>query len=109
MLKTFLVPITWLDSPFTIIEHGIANGYVLLPKGHKYHGADCDDIPVECHGGLTFANPASDCSFVTEEADKDGWVVGFDTCHYGDTSGKWTREAVRQETDNLARQLEELQ
>ena len=31
--------------------------YVLLPKGHCYHGEHYDDIPIECHFGLTYSEP----------------------------------------------------
>lgn len=30
--------------------------YICLPKGHKYYKKSYDDIPVNCHGGLTFAD-----------------------------------------------------
>lgn len=50
------------------------NGYVVLTKGHNYNGVDYDDIPVECHRGLTFG--AYD--------DNDNWVIGFDCNHFGD-------------------------
>lgn len=76
-----------------IYEHGWGNGYVHLPKGHKYFGIDANDIPYEVHGGLTFADEI------------DGyWVIGFDTCHYGDTLEKWPKKAVWEETQRLLRQ-----
>lgn len=54
---------------------GQLNGYVRIPKAHKFYQKGYDDIPIECHGGLTFAG----------DLENDGdWYVGFDTCHYGD-------------------------
>jgi hypothetical protein len=34
---------------------GWGNGYVVIPEGHKYHGVDYNDIPVDVHYGLTFS------------------------------------------------------
>jgi len=54
---------------------GQLNGYVRLPKGHKFYGKGYDDIPIECHGGLTF----------TGDLENDGdFYIGFDTAHYMD-------------------------
>ena len=55
---------------------GQLNGYVRLPKGHKFYGKGYDDIPVECHGGLTFAGEL-------EDGDSD-YYIGFDTAHFQD-------------------------
>lgn len=51
-------------------------GYVKLPEGHKYYGVD--EIPVECHGELTFG----------EKIDNK-WVIGFDCGHGGDLIPLW--------------------
>jgi len=45
-------------------------GYVLLPKGHKYFGMPIKDIPVECHGNLTYG-----------KIEGDYYVIGFDCAH----------------------------
>lgn len=50
---------------------GVLNGYVYVPKSNLYYGKE--DIPITCHGGLTYA-----------EQEGDYWVIGFDTCHYDD-------------------------
>ena len=105
-MKTFIRKNDWL--PYC--PHGWGNGYVIIPKGHPYHGKHYDDIPVDVHGGLTFAEPAnalSDWADITEE-DKEGWVVGFDTAHYGDSLSNWNKIAVANETKELAKQLKKL-
>jgi len=48
-------------------------GYVKLPKGHKYFGVPHDDIPVDCHWGLTFG-----------EIIGNFYIIGFDCAHYTD-------------------------
>ena len=92
------------------IETGWGCGYVIIPPGHPMHGVHYNDIPVSCHGGLTFSDSASELDWpeITEE-DADGWVVGFDTAHIGDTLTKWTDEAsVIREAEKLREQLMEL-
>lgn len=53
--------------------------YIILPEGHKYYGVkDYDSIPLEVHGGLTFAD---------KHRLVDGkWCIGWDYGHYGDWS-----------------------
>lgn len=57
---------------------GQLNGYVRIPKAHKFYGKSySDDVveDIECHGGLTFSGDLED----------DGdWYIGFDTAHYQD-------------------------
>lgn len=53
-------------------------GYVGVPKGHPLHGADYSGLPVEVHGGLTFAGQLLDVD--------GGWWLGFDCAHAGDVS-----------------------
>jgi hypothetical protein len=54
---------------------GQLNGYVRLPEEHKYYQKGYNDIPIECHGGLTF----------TGDLEEDGdFYIGFDTAHYRD-------------------------
>ena len=48
-------------------------GYVILTLDNDYFGMDYDDIPVDCHGGLTYASDEG-----------SNWVIGFDCAHLGD-------------------------
>jgi hypothetical protein len=52
-------------------------GYVRVPPGHPHYGKDHDDVGVDVHGGLTFAQlePCKD------HEDGQGWWLGFD-CHH---------------------------
>lgn len=93
-----------------MLEGGWGNGYVILPVGHKYHGVDYNDIDVDVHYGLTFSAEVTDdlimhWSNELRESDKGGWIIGFDTVHYGDTLERWPKEAVQAEADRLMAQL----
>lgn len=103
-MKTFIKQITWLVTT----EHGWGNGYVLIPKGHKLHGVDYNNINVNVHGGLTFAKLAKECVdyFNIEPEDIEGWLIGFDTAHSNDTIEDWSKERVEEETNKLKEQLE---
>jgi hypothetical protein len=48
---------------------GFLCGYVSIPLNHPFYKKPYEDIPVDCHGGLTFG-----------EGKKDYWI-GFDCAH----------------------------
>lgn len=55
---------------------GYRCGYVgILPK-HKYYNVDFDNIPINCHCGLTYSS--SDLHWQNEE---NIWRIGFDCGH----------------------------
>jgi hypothetical protein len=54
-------------------------GYVHLTTDSDYYGYEYDDIPVVCHGGLTYASEH-----------ENEWVIGFDCAHYGDLQPFYT-------------------
>ena len=66
---------------------GYRCGYVRVPLGHPWHGKGYDDVRTadgdwpEVHGGLTFAEPDTDCG---KGGDDNAWWVGFDAAHAGD-------------------------
>ena len=89
------------------IERGWGNGYVVLPKGHKYHGSEYDEIDVNVNGGLTFSESVDslDWDELTEK-DKGGWVIGFDTAHAWDNLELWPdAQSVMKECERLMKQL----
>jgi hypothetical protein len=107
-MKYIVVENTWIKG----MNKGWGNGYVLIPEGHPDHGKPYDDIDVDVHGGLTYAELCDDemierwpVGGLIAEEDKGCWVVGFDTCHYSDTPGKWPKEAVEMEAERLRDQL----
>lgn len=94
-------------------SRGWGNGYVVLPIGHSQHGKGYDEIPVDVHGGLTFAEVVDDYMLewsggILTEEDLGKYVVGFDTGHYGDNEAKWSETEVNKETIHLKTQLEKL-
>jgi len=66
---------------------GYRCGYVRVPQGHPWHGKGYDDVRTadgdwpEVHGGLTFAEPDTDCGKGGEDS---AWWLGFDCAHCGD-------------------------
>lgn len=89
---------TWMGNN----EKGAANGYVVLPVGHPFHGYDYDFVApyVSVHGGLTYSGMQYD--------GHDGWAYGFDTAHLGDTPERWPFETVYAETLQLLKQFNDL-
>lgn len=58
---------------------GYRCGYVGLLKGNKYYKKKYDDIPVDCHCGLTYSEPG-----LFGQNDNDTWWIGFDCGHFCD-------------------------
>ena len=56
-----------------VTRSGHLCGYVTLTPDSDYFGRDYDNIPVNCHGGLTYASESG-----------SNWIVGFDCAHLGD-------------------------
>lgn len=88
-------------------------GYVALPKEHIYYGKGYDDIPIEVHGGLTFAQKGDGKTW-----DKKYYWIGFDCSHAGDLASTnpkyiiqgdhlWTEGEVIEEVKALVQQLGE--
>ncbi len=94
-------------------------GYVRVPAGHRFHGQPYDDIDVDVHGGLTFAE-IEPCA----HEDGIGYWIGFDCAHSGDANCPpgdpdavrlglrsmlqghyWTLDEVQAETERLAEQV----
>jgi hypothetical protein len=69
-------------------------GYVKVPKGCPYGKNDnYDAVPIECHGGLTYA--------------REG-IIGFDCAHYDDAENPKDLNYVTQECKNIINQLIQL-
>lgn len=62
---------------------GYRCGYVRVPKGHPWHGADYNDLNVDCHGGVTFVEEDEPCG---KGGADDAYWVGFDCAHSGDAA-----------------------
>jgi hypothetical protein len=55
------------------------NVYMGVPADHPLAGHDYDSLPVDCHGGLTFAD-AGDGKYMP----KGYYWYGYDYSHFGD-------------------------
>jgi hypothetical protein len=108
-MKVFTRENTWMKRDLGL-DYGWGNGYVVIPEGHKLHGKSYDEIHELCsiniNGGITFSDSVEDLStWNLPEGSKNGWVVGFDTCHSWDRLENWDKEAVMEEAINLMNQL----
>lgn len=98
------------------------SGYVAVPKGHPFWGKRHNQVKVDVHGGLTFAQQGANNSVLKN---KDLWWFGFHCRHATDDTSrdrwdferkhpvrpsevhlhKWTIDEVCAETEKLADQL----
>jgi len=74
-------------------------GYVVIPQDHKFHGKHYDNIPIDAHGGLTYASKFH----LKDSKNYNKFVVGFDFLHAFDNGG--TKEIVIQECKQIVDQL----
>ena len=65
---------------------GVWCGYVGVPQGHPAYGYGYDDVPVEVHGGLTYADSCKGgiCHVPQPGMPDDVWWLGFDCGHSWD-------------------------
>lgn len=90
--------------------------YLGLPEDHPLAGEDYNDVPIDCHGGLTFAGSGGNGIWPSGR-----YWYGYDYAHAGDycnyghglPSGetgdkKWTIGEVQQEAKQSLYSLEKL-
>jgi hypothetical protein len=63
-------------------------GYVGVPSTHPSYGKDYNDVDVDVHGGLTYADSCNGhiCHIPEPGMPDNVWWLGFDTGHYMDAS-----------------------
>lgn len=118
-------PTTGLDCLIHRNSLGALCGYVGVPPGHPAHGKGYDDVAVDVHGGLTYADACEEtteegtgiCHVPLEGRPAHVWWLGFDCAHYRDlvpsmvsamppTDGRYRDIAyVEAEVTRLAEQL----
>lgn len=89
---TWVDPATNLDCMIHRNGAGALCGYVGVPADHPYYGQDYDNVDVEVHGGLTYANKCSEqateehgiCHIPEPGRSEDIWWLGFDCAHAQD-------------------------
>ena len=89
----FLLENNWIPED----QCGWGNGYIVLPKGHKFHGKHYDDImsEVDTCEELTYSEP-----------DEEGnWVIGWDSAHYWQTKDNYPFSKVLSQTICIQKQL----
>lgn len=88
-LRIVITPTALTMEP---MQHGAYNGGVLVPYGHPWFMATCDELTgIKVHGGVTMTRAFSD----------EWWLVGFDTAQAGDTEENWPLARVVQECELL--------
>lgn len=83
-VKPFRVEREWVHAGLKCAvvqarEAGHRCGYVRVPPNHPAFQKPYDDVDVNVHGGLTFAD-LEPCA----HEDGQGWWLGFDCAHYND-------------------------
>ena len=109
----------WVDGEYrglVLRGPGSVNAYIGIRSDHPLYGMDYDDIPIDCHGGLTFAREGNGDIWPSGY-----WWYGWDYSHAGDavfydisrgfdTYGdeKWTPYRVQKEANWVIHELQRL-
>jgi len=62
------------------VHHDHPCCYIIIPNGNKFYEVNYDNIPLDCHGGLTYG---SHCNPKSGKEDSN-WYIGWDYAHLGD-------------------------
>lgn len=91
------------DCRIRRMEHtGHLNGYVRIPKEHPWFEQDYGDLPLEVHGGLTFAAHGW---FDTPDRAAAEWWIGFDCHHLHDFAPAYALRMAALGVPDLATQI----
>lgn len=112
MCKSKTLPLSFEHEgvPCQVRQGGVSFcGYVGVPLDSPLAGKSYDDMPLECHGGLTFAEPGRK-GYLPEEFFWYGWDYGHhgDYSEYNPEGRLWTLEMVEAEVREVAEQLAKL-
>jgi hypothetical protein len=71
---------SYLGYEYEVTCNGLAVrcGYVRIPAGHPWHGADHWELDAQAHGGVNFSAPDRSCD---KGGPDDAWWLGFDCGH----------------------------
>ena len=98
---------TYGISPYKISPLGHRCGYVKIPSNHHFYQKNYnwidDNYDIEVHGGLTFSEEK------VGSFSENGWYIGFDCAHYGDTLETCTKEYVESQCKKLINQIKSLE
>jgi hypothetical protein len=65
----------YMGVDYIIVSYGTHPcSYIKIEKGNPFYGKEYDDIPIDCHCGLTFGQ--------VFKTDKDASVMGFPKGHW---------------------------
>jgi hypothetical protein len=111
---------TYKKVDYMIVPHlGSYCAYVKLPAGHRYEMKSYDDMPIMCHGDLTFGMIIRKGQ-KTKVGFKPGHWIGWDYLHAGDSmqfpqftdfkpkrtwGHKWTIPQIKKEIKQVIAQL----
>lgn len=111
----------WHGYEYVILNlHTHPCAYICLTKNDIYNQKDYDDIPIDVHGGLTFAEPI--LYRVKQYSDKykcdvnisikRDWIIGWDYNHYQDYNyelamhgHRYTTKEILDDVHNVITQL----
>jgi len=100
---------TYKGIDYRVISYGTHPcSYIRVPENSKYFNVDYDNIPLECHGGLTFGTMIPNKDIQHNDAFSNGYWIGWDYAHYGDYttySSELFNEGMKYTTTDLLHEV----
>lgn len=84
---------------FHITNGGWGCGYVVLSKGHRFHGIDYNTI-------MSKVNLCEELTYAKED-ENGNWVVGWDAGHFNMSMENYPKSVVKSQTEKLEKELNE--
>lgn len=97
---------TYRGIDYRVISYGTHPcSYIRVPDGNKFYGKDYDDIPLDCHCGLTFGTMFPNVNDSHNDLFSDGFWIGWDYAHYCDYSA-YIGEGTQYTIDDLLHEMQ---
>ena len=100
---------TYKGIDYRVISYGTHPcSYIRVPENNKYFNVDYDDIPLECHCGLTFGTMFPNKDIQHTDAFSNGYWIGWDYAHYCDYttySSDYFNEGMKYTTTDLLNEV----
>lgn len=76
---------TYRGIDYRVVSYGTHPcSYIRVPDENKFYGKDYDDIPLDCHCGLTFSAMFPNEDYKRNDVFSNGFWIGWDYAHYCD-------------------------
>lgn len=98
---------TYHGIDYRVVSYGTHPcSYIRVPEDNQFFNKEYDDIPLECHCGLTFGTMIPNKDLQHNDVFSNGYWIGWDYAHYCDYSAFGFGEGIQYTIDDLLREMQ---